>query len=318
MRRRRSSSSVSRLYASIFSSSSTSLLSIRVRRSERLISRPLSSSQFISSKNHEDLVDWEKSLKKELRDVENDHFVHISQYEQQSESTTTRRDRPRNYATKNDDDFVFLTQLESPSFISSSTLRGESSTVRRDDKKLNNSRMIARKSNIFVTLYILLFLRQKSNVCLHCKVYQYDEKCRERFEKQKYWHYYSNDRILIDTMSLEGDFETLETLSKNQKKKILKNRETNIKRDLQNCMYEIRNDSDEKKHRTKINREFQKLIVNYNNILFFCSEIVNVDFKYSDWATFRVIRDVNHTLDFVMTNEEDRSKFCQIYQIDQS
>ena len=269
------------------------------------------------SKNYEDLVDWEKSLKKELRDVENDDFVHISQYEQQFKSTTIRRDRSRNDATKNDDDFVSLTQLESQSFISSSTSRGQSSTIRRDDRKLDNNWMIARKSNIFVTLYTLFSFRQKSNVCSHCKIYQYDEKCRERLEKQKYWYCCSNDRVLVDTMNLEDDFETLETLSKNQKKKILKNRETNIKRDLQNCMYEIRIDFDEKKHRTKINREFQKLIVNYNNVLFFCSEIVNVDFKHNDWAIFRVIRDVKHTLDFVMTNEEDRSKFCQIYQIDQ-
>ena len=102
------------------------------------------------------------------------------------------------------------------------------------------------------------------------------------------------------------------------KKKILKNRKIDVKRDLQNCMYEIRIDFDEKKHRTKINREFQKLIVNYNNVLFFCNEIVNVNFKHSDWATFRVMKDIKHTLDSVMTNEENRFKFCQIYQIDQS
>ena len=30
------------------------------------------------------------------------------------------------------------------------------------------------------------------------------------------------------------------------------------------------------------------------------------------------MRDVKHTLNSVMTNEENRSKFCQIYQIDQS
>ena len=50
-----------------------------------------------------------------------------------------------------------------------------------------------------------------------------------------------------------------------------------------------------------------------------CScEIVNVNFKYSDWTTFRVIRDVKHTLDFLITNEKNCFKFCQIYQIDQS
>ena len=47
-------------------------------------------------------------MKKELRDVENDDFVYISQYEHQLESTTTRLDRSRNNAMRNDDDFVSL------------------------------------------------------------------------------------------------------------------------------------------------------------------------------------------------------------------
>ena len=63
----------------------------------------------MSSKNHEDLVDWEKFLKKELRDVTKDNFVYISQYKQQSELATTRRDRSRNNATRIDDNFVSLT-----------------------------------------------------------------------------------------------------------------------------------------------------------------------------------------------------------------
>ena len=83
-------------------------------------------------------------------------------------------------------------------------------------------------------------------------------------------------------MSLENDSNAINVLSKDQEKKIFKNRETNIKRDLEHCMYKIRIDFDEKKHRTKINQEFQKLIVNYNNIFFFYSEVVNVNFKHND------------------------------------
>ena len=320
MRRRRSSSSASRLYTSM-SSLSTSLSSIRVRRFERLANRSSSFSQSMSSENHENSIDWEKFLKEKLQDLDDDDFVTLSQYEQQSTSITTRRDRSRNNTTRVDDDeFVTLSQLKrysSLSTSSSSTSRDASQrNLRRDDKKLKNRWMIVKTFHSFIDLYILLSLRQKNNVCSHCKVYQYDEKCRERFEKQKYWHCCSNDKILIDTMSSEDDSKTLEALSKNQKKKVLKNREIDVKRNLQNCMYEIRIDFDEKKHRTKINREFQKLIVNYNNVLFFCSEIVNVNFKHNDWATFRVMRDVKHTLNSVMTNEENRSKFCQIYQID--
>ena len=96
----------------------------QIRRSERLTSRSSLFSQSMSSKNHEDLVDWEKFLNEELREVENDDFVYISQYEQQAESITTRRDRSRNDAVRNNDDFVSLFQLKRQSFISSSTSRG--------------------------------------------------------------------------------------------------------------------------------------------------------------------------------------------------
>ena len=242
-------------------SSFTPLLSIRVRRFERLASRSLSLSQSISSENHENSIDWEKFLKKKLQDLDDDDFVTLSQYEQQSTSITTRRDRSRNNTTRVDDDeFVTLFQLKRYSSLStsfSSTSRDVSQrNLKRDDRKLENRWMIVRTSHSFVNLYILFSLRQKSNVCSHCKVYQYDEKCCEKFDKQKYWHCCSNDRVFIDTMSFENDSKTLEVLSKSQKKKILKNREINVKRDLQNYMYEIRIDFDEKKHRTKINREF--------------------------------------------------------------
>ena len=236
VRRRRFLSSAFRLYTSI-SSSSTSLSSIRVRRFERLANRFSSFSQSMSLKNHENSIDWEKFLKKKLQDLDDDDFVTLSQYEQQSLSITTRRDRSRNNITRVDDDeFVTLFQLKrhsSFSTFSSSTSRGASQrNLRRDDKKLENRWMIVRTLHSFVDLYILPSLRQKSNVCSHCKAYQYDEKCRERFEKQKYWHCCSNDKILIDTMSSEDDSKTLEALSKSQKKKILKNREIDVKRDL--------------------------------------------------------------------------------------
>ena len=223
MRRRRSSSSVSRFYTSM-SSLFISFSFIRVRRFERITSRSSSFSQSMSSKNHENSIDWEKFLKKKLQDLDDDDFVTLSQYEQQSTSITTRRDRSRNNITRvDDDDFVTLSQLKRHSSLStssSSTSRGASQrNLKRDDKKLENKWMIVKTSHSSVNLYILLFLRQESNVCSHCKVYQYDEKCRERFEKQKYWNCCSNDRVLIDTMSSEDDSKTLEALSKSQKKK---------------------------------------------------------------------------------------------------
>ena len=163
----------------------------QTRRSERVISRSLSSSQSISLEDHEDLVNWEKFLKKELRNIDDDDFVKLSHYEYQSTSTTTRRARSFNHITHvENNDFVSLSQLKhqyslSQGLISSlSTSRGVAQrSSRRDDRKLRNRWMIVKTSHSSINLYILLFLRQKSNVCSHCKIYQYDEKYRERFEK---------------------------------------------------------------------------------------------------------------------------------------
>ena len=65
----------------------------------------------------------------------------------------------------------------------------------RDERKLRRDwmikKMFVRKQN----LYVLFELQLKSNRCSHCKIYQYDEKCREKSYEEKYWHCCFNDKI---------------------------------------------------------------------------------------------------------------------------
>ena len=72
----------------------------------------------------------------------------------------------------------------------------------------------------------------------------------------------------------------------------------------------------DKQRRTKINKKFQKLIVIYNNVLFFCNEIVIVDKKHNIFNIFRVINEIKHLFEIFLAEQRDAKKFCQIYQID--
>ena len=65
----------------------------------------------------------------------------------------------------------------------------------------------------------------------------------------------------------------------------------------------------------KISKKFQKLIVIYNNVLFFCSEVAIVDKKHSTFSIFRVINEVKHLLEIMLVEKSDVKKFCQIYQM---
>ena len=99
--------------------------------------------------------------------------------------------------------------------------------------------------------------------------------------------------------------------------------ETRVKRELHALLYQTKphsnhsNDST-KRIRTKINREFQNLIVIYNNVLSFCSEAAKVDYKHSVFNTFRCMSDIKHLLESLLSNLDDNSKFCQIYHNDSS
>ena len=133
------------------------------------------------------------------------------------------------------------------SFIFSSISRETSRRyTRRDDKRLDDKWMIARMLDTFVELYTFLFFDRKAIFALIAKSLIREDMSRQVFKKQvlillfkrqsshwydEFWRW------------LENAWSSIEESKKN----ILKNREIDVKRDLQNCMYEIRIDFDKKK-----------------------------------------------------------------------
>ena len=99
--------------------------------------------------------------------------------------------------------------------------------------------------------------------------------------------------------------------------------EIKVKRKLYALLYQTKshfnhlNDAT-KRVRTKINKKFQNLIMIYNNVLFFCSEIVKMNYKHNVFNTFCCMSDIKHLLESFLSNLDDNFKFCQIYYNDSS
>ena len=53
----------------------------------------------------------------------------------------------------------------------------------------------------------------------------------------------------------------------------------------------------------------------YNNVFFFCNEVVIVDKKNNIFNTFRVMNEIKHLLEVMFVEKNDVKKFCQIYQM---
>ena len=137
----------------------------QVRRSERLISHSSSSSQFMFLEDHEDLVDWKKYLKKELRDIDDDDFVELFHYEHQSTLTTTRRDRSSNHithvdvklfnyqhqsisiTTRRDRSSNHITHVENNDFVPLSQLKHQRSLSRSSIFSLSTSREASQRNS---------------------------------------------------------------------------------------------------------------------------------------------------------------------------
>ena len=99
--------------------------------------------------------------------------------------------------------------------------------------------------------------------------------------------------------------------------------EARVKRELHDLLYQTEPhpnhpDDPTKRIRTKASREFQDLIVAYNNVLSFCSEAAKVDHRHSVFSTFRCMGGIKHLLGALLPNAGDSSKFCQIYHHDSS
>ena len=99
--------------------------------------------------------------------------------------------------------------------------------------------------------------------------------------------------------------------------------ETKVKRELHVLLYQTKShfnhsNNSTKKVRTKINKEFQNLIVIYNNVLFFCNEIVKINYKHNVFNTFRCMNDIKYLFESLLSYLDDNFKFCQIYHNDSS
>ena len=138
---------------------------------------------------------------------------------------------------------------------------------------------------------------------------------RQLESKHKYWHCCFNDKIHNMIMISKSDFNDLKTLKNDEIKKAMRAFEIEVQNSLHDLMYKMKNFDDDKT-RIKTSKNFQKLIIFYNNVLFFCNELTTVNFKNNDWATFRCMRKIKHLLEFLMIFENELVKFCQIHQID--
>lgn len=125
-------------------------------------------------------------------------------------------------------------------------------------------------------------------------------------------------------VSPEDNKASVERLPDGQEKEDLQKRQKAIKGLLHLLMLNVEDMEPvpkgpmNNKRRTKRSKEFQRLIVSYNNVLSFCSESANVDHKNSAWATFRAMGGVKHLMGSLLPDQGDRQRFCQIYQIDSS
>ena len=74
-------------------------------------------------------------------------------------------------------------------------------------------------------------------------------------------------------------------------------------------------DKFDEQRKIKINKKSQKFIVIYNNVLFFCNEIVIVDKKNNIFNIFRIINEIKHLFEIMFVEKNDVKIFCQIYQM---
>ena len=96
--------------------------------------------------------------------------------------------------------------------------------------------MIARKQDVILTKHVFDDFIKNDNVCSHCDIYQYFEKCRIKFFDDKYEHCCVNDKILFDMMTSETNSEIVAKMFDDFEKNEVLRRDENLKY-LNNFMY---------------------------------------------------------------------------------
>ena len=272
-----------------------------------------------------------KMMKNVLRDLIDDEIVNMTEYssdpkydasDAETDASTNEFIDVKSYVSESQQKFhhQMISEFEQKTYqppAANRAVRRRNRTKRRHDKNLNIQWMIARKFEERPNTHLLLELRQKKNICLYCQAYQYPQECDSSNSKHKYWHCCFNDRVHNMIMSSKSDLNDLKTLKNDEIKETMRAFETKIQNSLHDLMHKMKN-FDDNRARTKASKNFQEFIIFYNNVLFFCNELTTVNFKNSDWATFRCMRKIKHLLESLMTSESELVKFCQIHQIDSS
>ena len=195
---------------------------------------------------------------------------------------------------------------------------GRQKAKRRHGKNLGSKWMTAREPGVRSFKHLLPKLRVEENECPYCQAYQYPEECGGGpGSKHRYWHCCSNGRVHNMILTPESDPDGLEALDDGEAKDAMRALEAEVETSLHKLMYDVETSGDVE-IRTKASRDFQELIICYNNVLSFCSELAAIDYKNSGWATFRSMGGVKHMLGSLMASEGELAKFCQIHQIDAS
>lgn len=244
-----------------------------------------------------------------LRDLTDDESVHLSEYVPEPESD----------ASEKEDEFVGESEQESyqPPPGNRPARRRRNRAKRRHGRSLGLQWMAARNPQERPSKHLLSQLRLEENECPFCEAYQYPEECGAPGSKHRYWHCCSNGRVHDMIMAPESDPDGLEALEDGEAKDAMRAFEAEVQTSLHELMYEVEASGDVMT-RTKASRDFQELIISYNNVLSFCSELAAIDYKNSGWATFRSMGGVKHMLGSLMAPEGELAKFCQIHQIDAS
>ena len=218
-----------------------------------------------------------------LRDLTNEEFVYLSEYAPEPETDASES---RN-VFHDLNEYVSEPEQESHQPPPQNRpVRSRKRAKRRYGKSLGIQWMAARKPGERPDKHLLSELRVEENECPYCSAYQYPQECGAAGSKHKYWHCCSNGRVHDIIMASESDPDGLEALEDGEAKDAMRAFEAEIQTSFHDLMYEVEASGDVKT-RTKTSKDFQELIISYNNVLSFCSELVIVDYKNSGWATFR-------------------------------
>ena len=221
---------------------------------ERNVARTTRTKQTIKKQkieNDHDVVNVDDHLNEILRNLNNDDFVNFSQYLHKFNQTKS------------------VLQI-----FKRKKRRRQQVEYREKKKNLNFKWKLTMNFDECFDVYTLSSLYQKNNICFHCYVFQYDEKCHVKFNFSKYWHCCFNDKILNNIMKFENDDVVIEILFDDFEKNILRLINVKIKRELHDLLWkyelnEIKSTSEKFKYK-KIKRckKFHELNIIYNNVFF--------------------------------------------------